>query len=189
MKHEPRQGVSMEKPLETAWVGSQIGWGGISGYHHDWVNNVSQVDRDSDMVPTCWLSQERAQKRNNGLCQPFQEKAALPALTLMPDNSVPPHISLVPFKLLPPCWSSEQVTVSKSLCVGPLRETQPSVSLSHNPCWFIQQEVMGASLPSTETLGWRPGLGLAPSLLRGDLHSQDIPLNFYLSHACGTSLF
>ena len=35
------------------------------------------------------------------------EKAAPPALALKPDNSVSPHMSLVPFKLLPQHWSSE----------------------------------------------------------------------------------
>ena len=35
------------------------------------VNSVSQVDEDLDMVPTYWLSVERAQQMNNGLCQHF----------------------------------------------------------------------------------------------------------------------
>ena len=44
------------------------------------------------------------------------QNAALPlALTLMPDNSVPSHMSLVPFKLLPQCWSSEGLSLCKSV--------------------------------------------------------------------------
>ena len=42
------------------------------------------------------------------------EKAAPPALTLEPENSVPPHMPLMLFKLLPQCWSSEQVSLSAS---------------------------------------------------------------------------
>ena len=34
-------------------------------------------------------------------------KAAPGALTLMPDTSIPPCMSLVPFELLPQCQSSE----------------------------------------------------------------------------------
>ena len=39
-----------------------------------------------------------------------------PALTLLPDTSVPPCMPLVPSKLLPWCWSSEGVSLSKSMC-------------------------------------------------------------------------
>ena len=37
-----------------------------------------------------------------------------PALALMPDS--PPCMSLVPFKLLPWCWSSVGVSLSKYVC-------------------------------------------------------------------------
>ena len=58
----------------------------------------------------------RAQKRNKGLCQHFcQGESCPPALTLMPDNSVLPYMSQVPFSLLPLCWSTEGVSPSKSL--------------------------------------------------------------------------
>ena len=33
----------------------------------------------------------------------------------MQDNSTPPHMSLVPFSLLPPQWSSEGVSLTKSV--------------------------------------------------------------------------
>ena len=66
------------------------------------------------MAPACWLCGERAQKRNNGLCQHFclgESCPPAPALTLMLDNSVSPYTTLVPFELLPPGWSSEAVSV------------------------------------------------------------------------------
>lgn len=52
-----------------------------------------------------------AQQRNMMLAStPVCEKAAPPALTLEPDNSVTPCMFLVPFQLLPQHWSSEQVS-------------------------------------------------------------------------------
>ena len=60
-----------------------------------------------------WLSEGRVQKRNNGLC--LQESCS-PAFALMPDTSVSPCMPLVPFKLLPRCWSSEGVSLIKSVC-------------------------------------------------------------------------
>ena len=46
--------MCMEKSLEEACVGLQVGWG-ISGNHQGLMNSDSQVDEDSDMVPACWL--------------------------------------------------------------------------------------------------------------------------------------
>ena len=64
-----------------------------------------------------WLCGDRVQKMDNGLCLPFSlGKSCPPALALMPDTSVPPCMLLVPFKLLPQCWSSEEVSLNKSLC-------------------------------------------------------------------------
>ena len=114
------------------------------------------------------------------------EKVASLALILVPNNSVPPHVSLAPFKLLPQCWSSEGVSLSKSMC-GPfkncLRLQNPSISLSHNPWCFLQPKVMGSSLHGTGTLGLG-GLvwGWDPSIFEGHLCSQAIPPDFYVSH-------
>lgn len=47
---------------------------------------------------------------NNKLKTSVWEKAAPPALSLKPANSVSPHTSLVPFVLLPQRWSLEQVS-------------------------------------------------------------------------------
>ena len=41
------------------------------------------------------------------------EKGQWPLLTLMPDTSVSPCVPLVPFKLLPQCWSPEGVSQSR----------------------------------------------------------------------------
>ena len=45
----------MEEPLETSWVGLEVGWGRASGNHQGDANNVSQVDGVSDMAPACHL--------------------------------------------------------------------------------------------------------------------------------------
>ena len=41
------------------------------------------------------------------------EKGQWPLLALMQDTSVPPCVPLVPFKLLPLCWSSEGVSLTR----------------------------------------------------------------------------
>ena len=45
----------MEKPLETAWEGPEVEWGGISGNYWGTGNKVSQVDGDSDMASACLI--------------------------------------------------------------------------------------------------------------------------------------
>ncbi|KAF6094767.1 hypothetical protein HJG60_011865 [Phyllostomus discolor] len=91
---------------------------------------------------------------------------------------------LVPFKLLPWCWSSEGVL---SLCVGSLRGTAwKSSSFFHwlSPHWFLQPELMGIYLPGTGTLGWGAWCGA------GTPHSQYIPPKFLsTTHGLGTSPF
>ena len=77
----------------------------------------------------------------------------------MPDTSVFPHMSLVPFQLLPQWWSYEGLNLNKSVCVGggSLRGTAWDCrSFFHllNPCWFLHPEIIGAYLPGTGTLGW-----------------------------------
>ena len=105
MKHEPRPAIHMEKPLLTA-----VSWVGWSLRGSNRANSVSQVDGFSLIAPTCQLYGSIGgwvQKRDNGLCLPF----CLGALALMVvDTSVPSPMPLVPFKLLPQCWSSEGVS-------------------------------------------------------------------------------
>ena len=50
------------------------------------------------------------------LCGEGLEKGQWPLLALMADTSLPPCMPLVPFKLLPQCWSSERVHLCKSVC-------------------------------------------------------------------------
>lgn len=71
LQHEPSQVVCMEMPLEMAWLGQQVGWGGVSVGNLGKANCVSQMVGDSYMVPTCWLCGYRAQKMSNDLCQYF----------------------------------------------------------------------------------------------------------------------
>ena len=73
---------------------------------------MSHVDGDSDTAFVCQLREGRVQQRNDGSIFVW-EKAALPALILKPGNSVPPHMSLTPFKMLPRHWSSERASLSK----------------------------------------------------------------------------
>ena len=87
----------------------------------------------------------------------------------MSDNSIPFRMSLVPFKMLPQCWSSEGVSLSKYMH-GPFRRDslglhKPSVSFSLNPHLFLQPKVMETSLPSNGLGG--PEWGWNPALFRG----------------------
>ena len=55
-------------------------------------------------------------------------------------------------------WGRKGGSLSKSIH-GPFKRNclglqKPSVSLSHNPYWSLQPEVVGTSLPDTGTLGW-----------------------------------
>ena len=104
------------------------------------------------------------------------EESCPPALALMPDTIVPPCMTLVPCRLLPWwCWSSKEVCLNKP-GMGHLRGTAREFSNFFQwlqSCWFLQPEVMGASLPSIGTLGWGALCRTRTS------HSQNIPPNFY----------
>ena len=95
MKHEPRPAIDMEK---------QLGWGGVSGDLQGGANSVSQFDGVSYMAPAAG---------SVALWGEGSEKGQWPLLALMPDTSVPPCVPLVPFKLLPQCWSSEGVSLGR----------------------------------------------------------------------------
>ena len=60
---------------------------------------------------------ERVQNRDNGLCLSFcLGESCPPALALMPNTLVPPHMPLVPFELVSWCWSSDEVSLSNFMC-------------------------------------------------------------------------
>ena len=105
-----------------------------------------------------WLCWERVQKRDNGLCPPFcLGESCLPALTLMQATSVFPCMSLLPFKLLPLCWSSEGVSLSKSVC-GFFKEKylglQKFLPPTQSPLVFAAR-----SYGDLSSWHWNPGLG------------------------------
>ena len=103
-------------------------------------------------------------------------------LALMPDTSVSPYITMVPFKLLPWCWSSEGV----SLSMGFLKVSAwGSGSFFHqlNPTDFCSQKLWGLIF-----LAWNPGLGARCG--SGTPYFCDIPPEFLsITHECGISLF
>ena len=80
-------------------------------------NCVSQVDGVSDIGPACCLCGSVGggiRKGEMALCPPLCLGESCPlVLTLMPDPSVSPCMLLMPFKLLPWCWSSEGVSLRK----------------------------------------------------------------------------
>ena len=51
LKHEPRQAILIEKPLETALVGPKVAWGRASGNHQCGANSGSQADGVSVLAP------------------------------------------------------------------------------------------------------------------------------------------
>ena len=86
-----------------------------------------------------------------------------PDLTLIPDTSVSPCMPLVPFKLLPCCWSSKGVNLSKWVHVWVFKRSclglQEFLPLSQSLPGFSTRKC-GAYLPGTGTLGWGTGVGL-----------------------------
>ena len=103
------------------------------------------------------------------------EKDALLALALMPDNSVPSYMSLVPFKLLPSAGAQrEQVRVNPF--AGPLREIvcNSSSPLSHPasiPTGFYNQELWRLLFLALELCAWEPDVGLGPLVPQRELRS------------------
>ena len=117
------------------------------------------------------------------------EKGQWPLLTLMPNTSVSPSMLLVSFKLLPQCWSSERVSLSKSICgffKGNCLGLQKFLSSTQCPLVFAARSY--GDLPSQQ---WNPGLwGLVWGL---DSSLKISLLNCYPPHvdgepACSMSL-
>ena len=121
------------------------------------------------------------------------EKAIPPVLTLLPDNSVPPHMSLVPAKLLPLHWSSEGVSLSRSVCRAFRRNCLHSrivcLPQPRPPLVFtVRSYGMGTCLPHTGTLSFGAWCG-AGHLYRDPLLAR-YPSQFLSpTHGCGTSPF
>ena len=122
----------------------------------------------------------RAQKRNSGLCpQVCLGESCPPALVLMPVSSVPPCMSLMPFKLLCWCWSSEGVSLSKSVCG--FFERNRLVFQQFLPLTQFMLISVDKSYGDVSSWHWNPGLG-RPVVGLGLLTPKISLLNFYPPH-------
>ena len=83
-----------------------------------------------------------------------KEKPAPPTLAPSPDYSVPAYMSLQPFELLPQCWSSEQVSLSKFVCRPFKRKAwvsrSPPSHSTTNPPGFYSQMLWRLLFPALE---------------------------------------
>ena len=118
----------------------QLGWAQklFGANQQGMANSASQVVRVSDMAPH---KETKASASTS-----VWEKAAPPALALMPDTLSPPRLPLVPFRLLPWCWSSG-VSLSKSMC-GPFKRNSQGFqqflfSSASVPADFCSQKLWG----------------------------------------------
>ena len=142
---------------------------------------------ESHIVPHASSVWEGAQKRNNCLCQHFclADSCPPPTTSSCPDarQFSSSCVSLVPFELLPECWSSEGVWVG--LC-GPFKRSASvtSSALSHSAT-----VPTGTSLPGTGTLGLGALCGDATRYSSGRTSATKISLLTFKCHMCGTSLF
>ena len=87
--------------------------------------------------------------------------------------------------MLPRCWSSQGVTLSRWVHVDSLRGTAwSSRSFFHqlNHHWFLQLEVVGTHIPGTRNLGWVTFCGI------GTPCSWDLSQIFIHHMWCGTGL-
>ena len=137
-------------------MGPQTGWGRVSGNHHGGANTVSHVDGVSDTVPAhklCETGLRKGRMASGGTS--LWKIPASPVLVWMPDNSVPLYMSLMPFQLLPQLWSSEGVSLSKSLhkpfkrnFLGP---RSPPSHLAITPAGFYSQKLWGLLFMALES--------------------------------------
>ena len=104
----------------------------------------------------------------------------------MPDTSVPPCMSMFPFKLLPLCWSSEGMSQSKSVYRPFKRNSwdsrRPLSNSATTPTGFYSQKLWGLLFLALKPWAGDQVWSWDPSLLRGEFCSWDIPPDFYLSH-------
>ena len=114
-----------------------------------------------------------------------------PALALMPDNSVYPHMSLILFKLLPQCWSSEAVSPA-----GPRTSPLEECLRLQNLCLVQPQsslmftEAVGTSLPGAGTLGWGAWWEVGSLALEGAFPQPSYPSQILPAILeCGISWF
>ena len=95
MKHEPRPAIHMEKELGWACKLGGVESQGISKVGQKVLSRLMESHKWHQLASSVTLWGESS------------EKGQWPLLALMPATEVSPCMPLVPFRLLPPCWSSE----------------------------------------------------------------------------------
>ena len=147
--------------------GAQVGWDGASEDLQGGANSISQVDGVSDMAPACQLcgSVQEGSEKGQWPLSAFTSVRKLSCSSCLDVR----HFSSSPyatgaFQVSTWCWSSEGVSLHKSLC-GFFKRNEllvtPAVSSTNSvPAGFFQAGIMGTYLPGTGTLGWGPGVGL-----------------------------
>ena len=114
----------------------------------------SQIWHPSACSVALW---EDGSERGSGLCPPFYLRENFLSSPLLPDNSVPPRVPLVPFKLLPQCWSSERVNLNKSMCCffkGDCLRLPKFLLPTQSPLVFVARNYGDSS-----SWHWKPRLG------------------------------
>ena len=121
------------------------------------------IDTQIWILPACTVQRELIKGMMASANTSVLGKATPPCLTLMPDSSILPCMSLVLFALLPQHWKSEGVSQNMSL-QGPF---QSNIGAPEALCLTQSQSLLVFTarsyetfLPGTETLGWGPAVGL-----------------------------
>ena len=149
--------MSQEKPfIWKSSLGGPMRWVGWSVKRSPgWDNQCYQVVVVSDMALACRVCGSLGEGSGKGQWPAFLSgESYLPAFTLMPATSLSP---CMPFKLLPRCWSSEGVSVRKSVrgflkrnCLG----LQKCLPPTQSPLILAATSYGGLS-----SWHWNPGLG------------------------------
>lgn len=137
-------------------------WGVLSGSHQCRANSVSQVNRNSNMVPAFWLcgsGGDGAQQINNNFCQHFCLGEAVPlALTLKPDKSVPCCKSWNLWNCCPSDeaqskWVHHWVSLWGAHLKSNAWDSSSPPPTQPQSCWVLQPGIIGTSLFGTGILG------------------------------------
>lgn len=163
----------MEKPLEKASVGQQVGWGWVLE-SPGWAITDSQVDGNSDMT---LLARSVQGGLSKGITAPASTFVP-PAWALMLDNSVPPCMSLCPSC----CCPSTGMSLSRSVS-GPFKRNSSSLCLTQSQSSGVFRGRSCGVFSSWHLKPWLGGQvwGWEPSLLRGT-SAVKIFLPVYIRH-------
>lgn len=117
------------------------------------------------------------------------EKAASTGHALMPDNSVPLHMSLVPFKLLPQHWMLEWMRQSQSVCIPFNSNTWDFSCLPSHwaalSAGFHSQMLCGLLFLAHTLFHWKGWCGAVIPSFSGELLQLRFPFWFLSdTHAC-----